>query len=96
MSTLTTPLKEINNPDAIAWEWSDTYYGAEYEGVEGTYVHQIVWLKGTGKLYYVTKPPQKEWGPWVSIKEPGRFGFDSTLKGARTAAEAFYSEGRAS
>lgn len=25
MTTLTTELKEISNPSAVAWEWSDTY-----------------------------------------------------------------------
>jgi hypothetical protein len=94
MTTITTKLKEIANPSAVAWEWSDTYQGIEYEGVEGTYVHQILWLRGTEDLFYVTQAPQKEWGPWVPITLPERFGFDGTLQGARAAAQAFYNEGK--
>jgi len=94
MSTLTTELKEVSNEAAIAWEWTDTYFGPEYEGVEGTYSHQIVWLRGTNDLFFITKSPAKEWGPWVPIKVSERFGFDGTLEGARKAAEAFYNEGR--
>lgn len=94
MTTLTSPLQEIANPDVTGWEWTDTYEGIGYDGVEGTYRHQIIWLKGTDKLFFITQAPQKEWGPWVPISLPERFGFDGTLQGARAAAEAFYNEGK--
>ena len=88
MPTVTSKLKEIQLPSVVGWEWSDTYHGDEYTGCEGTYKHQIIWLRGRNQLFYITKPPGREWSE--------RFGFDNTLDTARSAAEAFYAEGSTS
>lgn len=98
MPTVTSKLKEIQLPSVVGWEWSDTYHGDEYTGCEGTYKHQIIWLRGRNQLFYITKPPGREWSeqPWVTITRPERFGFDNTLDTARSAAEAFYAEGSTS
>ena len=83
----TTKLSEVSNPAAVGWRWSNSY-----EGFDGSYEHEITWICGTHSLSYGTKAPNV--GRWVSspIVNPERFGFDGTLKGARTAAQAFYAD----
>ena len=94
MPTVTSKLREVTNPDVVAWEWSDTYHGEEFDGVEGTYHHQIVWMRGVHKLFYVTRAPgRSKWSPWVPIVNPERFGFAGTLQSARDAAHNFYNQG---
>lgn len=86
MSTTTTsPLQEVVNPASVGWRWSNTY-----EGFKGIYQHEVCWIRGTDLLLYGTKAPtNREW-TITPITRPERLGFDSTLVGARKAAEAFY------
>lgn len=85
MATTATKLREIRNPAAVGWRWTNTY-----DGFDGVYEHEITWVRGTWTLLYGTKSPQT--GRWIHtpIERPERFGFDGTLKSARTAAHAFY------
>ena len=86
VTATSTPLREIANPAAVGWEWTDTYEGF------GTYRHQVCWIRGTESLQYGTQLPHAARWSQTTIDQPERFGFDGTLQGARRAAQAFYDE----
>ena len=74
---------EIQNPDCTGWRWEDAY-----EGFDGVYQHEIIWLHGTDSVTYWTRAPGNSW-THTKIVDPERLGFDGTVAGARRLVESF-------
>lgn len=78
-----TAVREIALPSAVGWKWVSTY-----DGFDGVYEHEVVWVRGTPTITFATRAPGNSWVA-SPITDPERLGFDGTLAGARRVVEAF-------